>query len=187
MVIISGLELSFRGSVVDALTVISPYFRFVYNAFNRHFPSIGHSLLTLQLHIIDCTVGKALRMRELCCVWSKWSVSCLFYIYINNNNNDNDNGNNEMSRDFQIESGYMWNMNISAIPAIIRALEQINKNEAKGIAIMPEDIKIHQMQKNSTSIAKRAFYHSKATIALRYMANIRSRVENVQTSYGTIE
>ena len=52
MVIISGLEFSFRGSVVDALTVVSPYFRFVYNAFGQAFsvpraftfnPAIAHS------------------------------------------------------------------------------------------------------------------------------------------------
>ena len=33
MVIISGLEFSFRGSIVDALTVVSLYVRLVYNAF----------------------------------------------------------------------------------------------------------------------------------------------------------
>ena len=66
MVIISGLEFNFRGSIVDVLTVVSPTSAMYTMHLVRHFPSKGDSLLTLQLHILNCSVGEALRMRELC-------------------------------------------------------------------------------------------------------------------------
>ena len=66
MVIISGLQFSFLGSIVDALTIVSPTSALYTMHLVRHFPSERDSLLTLQLHILNCSVGEALRMRELC-------------------------------------------------------------------------------------------------------------------------